>query len=79
MNHFDELDDEELDYICDYCKKSRKVFFIILGVVTVAFTIGMLIKEGVLWINYFIEFGYSHLICGANEIRKANELVFGLR
>ena len=43
-----ELDDEELDYICDYCKKSRKVFFIILGVVIVAFTIGMLIKDGVL-------------------------------
>ena len=49
MNHYDELDDEELDYICDYCEKSRKVFFIILGVVvTVAFTIGMLIKAGVL-------------------------------
>ena len=48
MNHYDELDDEELDYICDYCKKSRKVFFIILGVVIVAFTIGMLIKEGIL-------------------------------
>lgn len=48
MNHFDELDDDELDYICDYCKKSRKVFLIFLGVVTVAFTIGMLIKEGVL-------------------------------
>jgi hypothetical protein len=39
----------------------------------------MLIKEGVLWINYFIEFGCSHLICGANEIRKVNEPVFGLR
>ena len=36
MNHYDELDDEELDYICNYCKKSRKAFFIILGVVTVA-------------------------------------------
>ena len=42
MNHYNELDDEELDYICNYCKKSRKIFLIILGVVTVAVTIGML-------------------------------------
>lgn len=48
MNHYDELDDEELDYICNYCKNQEKYFFIILGVVTVAFTIGMIIKEGVL-------------------------------
>ena len=48
MNHYDELDDEELDYICDYCKKTRKGCFIILGVVIVVFTIGMLIKGGVL-------------------------------
>ena len=42
MNHFDELDDEELDYICNYCKKSRKIFLIFLGVVMVAVTIVML-------------------------------------
>ena len=46
MNHYDELDDDELEYICNYCKKSRKIFLIFLGVVMVV--IGILIKAGVL-------------------------------